>query len=249
MEGDQLTIAELVRNGTMSADMAGLLWAAVDEAVSFMTVAVPQNAGKSTLANAVLALRAPDVPLHPVGNEPELLERLKRERLGGYLVVGEFNPRMVRNYIWGEPVRRVFDALTAGYSLQTSLHAPGAVEGMREITRGSEVSDERAAAMKLVLYIEMFGESWAPDVKRRLLDVYEVRGVEGGEPIGQSLFRWHKQEDRFEKVAEPQQFGRDRADVARRSVIIGELAASGRTSATDVAQAVASFGSAAGSQG
>src|SRR5207249_5657455 len=88
---DDLTIAELVRNGSMSAAMAGTLWAAVDEGVSFITVAVPQNAGKSTTANAVLQLRPPGVLLHPVADEPERLEQLKRERLGGYLVVGEFS--------------------------------------------------------------------------------------------------------------------------------------------------------------
>src|SRR5437899_7194288 len=126
---DDLTMAELVRNRTMSAAMAATLWAAVDEGVSFITVAVPQNAGKSTTASAVLALRPPGVRLHPVADEPERLERLKQERLGGYLVVGELSPYGARRgYIWGEPVRRAFNTLTAGYSLQTSLHAPSAVE-------------------------------------------------------------------------------------------------------------------------
>ncbi len=55
-----ITIAELVRNGTMSAQIAGTLWAAVDEQRSFLTVAIPRFAGKSTLSNAVLALRRPD---------------------------------------------------------------------------------------------------------------------------------------------------------------------------------------------
>ena len=136
MKGQDIPIAEMVRNGTMSADMAGLLWAAVDEGVSFMTVAIPQNAGKSTTAEAVLALRPPNTPVIPVANEPELLEQLRQERRGGYLSVSEFNPRMRRSYIWDEPARRVFETLSAGYSLQASLHAGSAEEGMREITHG-----------------------------------------------------------------------------------------------------------------
>ena len=54
-----VTIAELVRNGTLSADIAAVLWCAVDAEASFLTAAVPRLAGKSTTSNAVLALRRP----------------------------------------------------------------------------------------------------------------------------------------------------------------------------------------------
>src|ERR1700730_14874634 len=152
-----LTIADLVRNGTMNAEIAGVLWAAVDDKISFLTVAVPRNAGKSTTSNAMLALRPPGVPLHEVAGEPDVMERLKREGLGGYLVVGEFSRGGRPGYIWGEPVRRVFNTLDAGYSLQTTLHAPSVEEAIRQVTEGNGVSDEHASAIKLVLYIEMFG--------------------------------------------------------------------------------------------
>ncbi|HWO72088.1 MAG TPA: hypothetical protein VNN21_00855, partial [Dehalococcoidia bacterium] len=86
----EITIADLVANGTMNAEMAAILWAAVDEQKSFLTVAIPRFAGKTTTSNAVLALRPPDMPIHHVAGEPEVMERLKRERRGGYLVVAEF---------------------------------------------------------------------------------------------------------------------------------------------------------------
>src|SRR5439155_12088856 len=87
----EITIAELVRNGTMSAAMAATLWAAAEDQVSFLTAAVPRNAGKSTTSNAVLALRRPGVLLHNVTGNTDEMERLKREKLGGYLVVAEFS--------------------------------------------------------------------------------------------------------------------------------------------------------------
>ena len=241
MKGEEVTIAEMVRNGTMSAEMAGLLWAAVDAQVSFMTVAVPQNAGKSTTAEAVLALRPEGMPLFPVANDPEFLAQLREERRGGYLCVAEFNPYMRRNYIWDEPARRVFDALPAGYALQASLHAPSAVDGMREITHGIGVSDERAAAMKLVLYLEMLGDWREPGVRRRLVDLYEVERVRDGEPIGKSLFRWVPGSDSFQQQAEPKTFDCDPANLERRAAIIGDLARAGRTSSHDVAEAVAGY--------
>ena len=239
---DEITIAELVRNGTLDAAMAGVLWAAVDEGVSFVTVAVPRNAGKSTMSNAVLALRPPGVPIHPVADEPERLERLKRERLGGYLVVAEFAPHGAsRGYIWGPAVRRVFETLDAGYSLQASLHAPSAVDGMRAIRYENGVPDDLAARIGLVLYIEMFSQWQDPGVRRRLVDIYEVHAVQNGELIGQSLFRWRQHDDSFEPLATPQRFGRDADDLARRASLLGELASAGRTKSADIGDAVTGY--------
>src|SRR6266542_1281744 len=76
-EAKGLSVAELVRNGTMSAEIAAVLWAAVDAQLSFLTVAVPRNAGKSTTSNAVLALRRPEAPLHRITGVPAQLDSLK----------------------------------------------------------------------------------------------------------------------------------------------------------------------------
>jgi hypothetical protein len=232
-------MAELVRNGTLSAEMAALLWAAVDEQLSFLTVAVPQMAGKTTTANAALALRGLGVPLHHVAGEAPVMERLKRERLGGYLVVGEFSRAPMPGYIWGEPVRRVFEALSAGYALQTSLHASGAEEAMRAITLGNGVGDAEASAIKLVVYIERFGGRGG--LWRRVTDLYEVHEVSGGRALGRSLFRWDATSDRFERASAPVQFASDEAGLARRAALIEGLARSGNTSSEAVSQAVAAF--------
>ena len=241
----EITIAELVRNGTMSAQVAATLWATVDEQRSFLTVAIPRFAGKSTLSNAVLALRPPDVALHQVDGAPELMERLRREQLGGYLVVAEFSQAPVPGYIWGEPVRRVFETLSAGYSLQAALHAPSVEEAIRVLTEGNGVSDELASAFDLVLYIERFGDDhdtyW-----RRLAEVYEVDTVENGAPRGRTLYRWIEDGDRFESVEAPRGFATDRAEFTARTSVLEELASSGRTSEREVDEALAAFRSGRG---
>lgn len=236
----EITIAELVRNGTMSAEMAAMLWAAVDEQRSFLTVAIPRFAGKSTLSKAVLALRPPEVPLHQVDGTPGPMERLKRERLGGYLVVAEFSQAPVPGYIWGEPVRRVFETLAVGYSLQASLHAPGVEEAVRIVTDGNGVSDEQASAFDLVLYIERFGED-QESFWRRLSHIYELDAVVDGWPRGRTLYRWLAEDDRFEAVEAPRTFAVARRDLEARAAVLAELARSGRTSGGDVAAALAAY--------
>jgi hypothetical protein len=236
---DDVTLAEMVRNGTMSAEMAAVIWAAVDEQVSFLTAAIPRFAGKTTTSEAALALRRPDVPLHRIDGSRAQTDRLAQERLGGYLVVAEFEQAPMPGYIWGEPVRRVFDTLSAGYSLQAVLHAGSVAEAISEVAHGNGVPDEQVAAFKLVLYIERFGtygNFW-----RRLSDLYELKGVENGRPVGQSLFRWQAEGDRFERLAEPEQWGRDREDLKRRAEVFATLAKEDRTSSADVRSAMEAF--------
>jgi hypothetical protein len=237
----QITIIDLVQNGTLNAEMAAVLWAAVDEQQSFLTVALPRFAGKTTTSNAVLALRRPETPAFLVAGEPQVMEQLKRERRGGYLVVAEFAPAPVPGYIWGEPVRRVFDAVhTGGYSLQTALHANSVEEGILEVTRGNGISDDQASVFKLVLYIQRFGSDLS-NFWRRITDLYEVHGVKDGRPVGQSLFRWRSDGDVFDKLAEPQQFALDREGLARRTALIEELSSAGLTSAETVDAAIAGY--------
>ncbi len=235
----EVTIPEMVRNGTMSAEIAALLWAAVDEQVSFLTVAIPRFAGKSTTSNAILEMRPPHVPLHHVAGEREVMERLRRERLGGYLVVAEFSQAPVPGYIWGEPVRRVFDTLDAGYSLQASLHAPSVQDGILEVTEGNGISDAAASRIGLVLYIELFGNDLA-DFWRRLSEVYEVDRVEGGRAQGRTLFRWLRSNDTFARENEPRNFAAN-ADLAGRAAVLDNLARPGRTNSGDVQAALAAY--------
>jgi hypothetical protein len=240
----EITIAELVRNGTMSAEMAAVLWAAVDERQSFLTVAVPRFAGKTTTSNAVLALRPSEMPVTPVAGEPAQMELLKQERRGGYLQVAEFAYAPVPGYIWGPPVRRVFETVhEGGYALQTALHAPGVEAGMLEVTEGNGISDEHASTFKLIMYIERFGYGYE-SFWRRVTDLYEVDDVKGGRPRGRSLFRWREAGDTFEQLADPQQWGADRDDLAQRASIIAALAQRDLTGPGEVAAALSEYRSA-----
>jgi hypothetical protein len=239
-ENYKLSIAELVHNGTMDAEIAGTLWAAVDEKLSFLTVAVPQNAGKTTVASAVLALRPPEVELNFVLGKQDELEALASEARGGYIVVGEFSHAPMPSYIWGEPVRQVFSTLRAGYSLQTSLHAPGVEAAVDVITTQNGVPDADASALNLIAYIEVF-RNGDGGVARRVTEFYELDRIEGGRAVGRTLFRWQRGSDTFDKLTEPQNFAQDRDALTKRRGLLQELVTRGRTSIDDVAAAVNAF--------
>src|SRR4051812_17272011 len=239
-ENYKLSIAELVANGTMDADIAGTLWAAVDEKLSFITVAVPQNAGKTTVASAVLALRPPEVELNFVLGRSDELETLARDARGGYIVVGEFSHAPMPSYIWGDAVRQVFSTLHAGYSLQTSLHAPGVEAAVDVVTRQNGVPDADAGALKLIAYIEVF-RTGDGGVARRVTEVYELDRVENGRPVGRTLHRWRRKSDTFDKLSEPQNFAQDHEALTQRRALIQALVNANRTSIEEVADAVESF--------
>ena len=228
--------------------MGATLWAAVDQRCSYVVVAVPRLAGKSTIGNAMLSLLPPEVPVHRLSGEEEEMARLKAEALGGYLVVGEFSKAPVPTYIWGDPVRRVFDTLGAGYSLATALHAPSLEETFEAICQGNEISDQDASRIKLMVYLRRFGtgperraDTIPDNFWRRMAEVHEVERVEGGEPVGRLLHRWVEEEDRFESLNAPQLLGTDAQDLAARTACLRELAEAGRTSAEDVARMVADY--------
>lgn len=237
----EITIAELIKNGTMSADIAGLLWAAVDEKVSFLTAALYRNAGKSTVAKAVLSLRPKNVSLHYASNNWQVTEKLLNvEKHGGYLVVDEFSDYDYPGYLWGDEIKHVFKMLKNGYSLQASLHAESAEDAILELTQKNQVSDDEASQIQLVIFIEMFGTSLS-DAKRRVTQIYEVHRVEGGNPMGHLVFQWNIEDDSFELLEESHLFARNKEELKKRSEILGFLANTGKTSPEDIEKAITDF--------
>lgn len=237
----EITIITLIKNKTLNEEIAGLLWSAVDEKISFLTSAVYRNAGKSTVAKATLSLRPKNIPLHYVSDSPEVTEKLLGvEKHGGYLVVEEFSPADIPGYLWGNEAKHVFQMLRNGYSLQGSLHAESAEDAILQLTQGIGITDEDASQIQLVVFIEMFGTT-ASDAKRRVSEVYEVHRVEGGSPLGHLIFKWDKDTDTFESIEESHLFGRNKEEVRKRGEILGYLANTNKTTQEDVEKALADF--------
>ncbi|HKY51685.1 MAG TPA: hypothetical protein VJP45_10555 [Candidatus Limnocylindria bacterium] len=207
-----LSLDDLAANGTMSNEIAATLRATAAGRHSFLVVAIPRLAGKTTVMSAILASAPPGAPIRTVGDDGVDIETLAAEAAGGYLVVPEISEYPVTpGYIWGAPVRRVFARIGEETALAAALHAPGAPEAMEIVTRANGVPDDQAARIALVVYIRSLGTDWRRPTGRRVAAVHEIVGVRGGVAATRLLHRWDERADRFETVAEPRRFAAARA--------------------------------------
>ena len=206
----ELTLPALVANGTMSAPIAETLRATAREGHSFAVFAIPRMAGKSTTLGAMLAERAPGSPVRVVTGEAPEQDKLRKDCEGGYLVIPEILAGQAKDvpseYIFGEPVRRVFETLASGYSLAFTTHADGLREMFDIVARKNQVSDEHCSLIRLCVYLRSIGE-WEHPEKRRVSEVHEVLRVTGGVPEVRLLHRWDEASDTFVDVDRPRIIG------------------------------------------
>lgn len=198
-----LGLADLVQNGTMSAEIAATLAGVVEERRSFLVFAVPRLAGKSTVMHAMLARADGGTPIRAVNGDAAEAARLRSGDGRGYLVIPEISQYAVMpGYIWGAPVRRVFSSLERGYALAAALHASGVAEAFAVVCDGNGVPDEHASRIQLAVYIRSLGE-WHSPARRVVAAVHEIHGVSGGKPRTRALHLWDEAADRFVTVNEP----------------------------------------------
>jgi hypothetical protein len=200
-----LNLEDLVANGTMSAEVAATLTATAQGRHSFLVVAIPRLAGKSTVMAAMLEHRPKRAPLKTVGDDGVDIEALAAASVGGYLVVPEISEYPVTpGYIWGAAVRRVFARIGEDVALAAALHAPGATEAVDVVCRGNGVPDEEASRIAVVVYIRSLGKDWRQPTGRRIATVHEVSSVREGRPDLRLLHRWDERTDTFETLSQPE---------------------------------------------
>lgn len=196
------SLDDLVRNGTMPAEIAATLRAAAIARASFLVFAKPRLAGKTTVQLAMLDLVPPGTPIRTIGVDGDDVAALAREAQGGYLAIPEISrPRasgsVTPGYIWGEPVRRAFAVRHC--SLAVVLHADSVDEALG-IIRESEVPDVDLERLDLLVHLRSLGDDWQSPTRRVVAHVHEG----GSRP--RLLHRWDEAADRFETEAKPSRF-------------------------------------------
>jgi hypothetical protein len=183
----------------MSSDIAETLRATARARRSFIVMAVPRLAGKSTVMQAMLDERPKSAPLRTIAEDGDDIAELLRESRSGYLRIPEISRfPAAPGYIWGAPVRKVFAGVGGGVSLAAALHAPDPDEAFAIICDGCGVSDADAGKIEIVVYLRSLGR-WQEPTRRVVSTVHEIAGVRGGKPTARLLFAWDEASDRFVK--------------------------------------------------
>jgi type IV secretory pathway ATPase VirB11/archaellum biosynthesis ATPase len=181
----------------MSPDIAETLREVARRKRSFIVVAVPRLAGKSTVLRAILAERPKSSRVMTLAEDGENVDQLVKESAGGYLVIPEITQSAAMpGYIWGADVRRVFRAVKDRVSLAATLHADGPEDAFAQICGGCGVPDAEAAKITVVIGLRSLGR-WEDPARRVVASVHEIKGVAEGRPKLRLLQRWDESRDEF----------------------------------------------------
>ena len=192
-----LTLDDLVENGTMSAEIAATLSGVAASRRSYLVIALPRLAGKSTVGKAMLEIaRQGGAPVRELGEDGTDVEALVREARGGYLYVPEVSQHPVTaGYVWGPPVRSAFAATQEGTALSTALHADSADDAL-EVLRANGVPEKHLASLALIVHIRSLGE-WEHPTRRVVAGVYQTK-LKDGTVTTSVLHHWDEARDRFD---------------------------------------------------
>ncbi len=184
-----LTISDLVANATISAAGADVLRAIAASGRSFLVHALPQNAGKSTLTDAILAEAPVIVPRHEFYGSAEEATALAASPTRGYLLVAEMGHHGRRGYLANEEIVRAFELVHDGYALASSLHADS-VDEVFEVLRRNGVTTSVASAIPYLVKVRVLGNPRDASAQRVVEAIHEITPSSDGGYDDAVLYEW-----------------------------------------------------------
>lgn len=135
------SVVELIRAGTLDAELAAALWLLVEAGVPFLVAGEGQGTGKTTLLGALLDFVAPETTVVELAGESETFGWLPQATELGWphganpptdrprikpdttlLVAAELSDHLPA-YTWGAAARLAVRAASIGYGLAATIHA------------------------------------------------------------------------------------------------------------------------------
>src|SRR5581483_2301339 len=241
--GGDLTIVDLVANGTIMPSPAAALWWAIERGASLLTAGGPSGAGKSTLANACLGFLPDGARAYAVAGRDD---PLRLPTVGGPF------------YVAGAAARRIFAKVREGARVVGTLHADSVDEAIEVLGGEVELLPEDIARADLVAVTRVVDDPGAGDrrgvwripsdrpVRRRVVEI-GLLGPDAERGVGWiPLATWNGASERLDLADAPAALARwagvSRAaagkGIAERADALAALAAEGRRDPRDVADAV-----------
>jgi hypothetical protein len=218
--GRTLSIVDLIRAGTISAEMAGCAMRAMQQGASLLTGARPSGAGKTTLMAAMLHLLPPDVPIVTVERPAVIAEaQTHRPARRACYLAHEIGAGRYFGYIWGRNVAEFLNLVDGPRRVATCLHAD-TLEETEEILAAPPLSAGRDILEKIGLVLFMRIDRTAGGYRRRVTTMYGL----DGDGKRRRWFAHQADSDTFERVDAGRETNTSarHVDFMRRLVDLGE---------------------------
>lgn len=184
------SIVELIRDGTLDAELAAQLWLLVGGRVPIVVAAGPQGAGKTTLLRAILDFLPPGVRVVELAGENETFDWLPQASELGWpgnarppadhdpvrpettvLLASELSDHTPA-YTWDAAARVFVRAASIGYGLAATIHAD-ALEEVFELlgSRPVQATEDELSRLGVILILRR------TRVGRRVVAAHYVRPV------------------------------------------------------------------------
>jgi flagellar protein FlaI len=265
------SIVDLIRGGTLDAELAAELWLLVEARVPVVVAAQAQGVGKSTLLGALLDFLPPSVRVIELAGETETFEWLPQASELGW--PGTARPQADREpvradttvllahelsnhtpaYTWDEPARIAVRAASIGYGLAATIHADS-LDDVFDLLRLRPVglTDDELSHLGVVLILRRVDGG-----RRRVVAAHYVRPIARDvhghlQRLGPAvLATWDADTDSLEHFGwgvTPElaaRVGRRPGDfeieVERRRDLLDRLVAAGTTGRDEVRQALLTY--------
>ncbi|QDP94774.1 hypothetical protein FOE78_01555 [Microlunatus elymi] len=182
----------MITSQSITSSGADILRSIAKTRQSFLVHALPQGAGKTTLVQAILAEVPDSVPRDEFFGTEEERQTLAAAEEPGYLLVAEIGHHGRPGYLAGPDVPRIFDLLTRGYSLASSLHAD-TVDQVFEVLAANGVPAAVAATVPYLITVRMIRNQAGTRVRRVVDEIHNLTTDGSGEPSAARLYRWDGQ--------------------------------------------------------
>jgi hypothetical protein len=186
------SIIELIRTGTLDAELAAQLWLLVEAQVPVVVAAEAQNVGKSTLLGALLDFLPPNIRVVELAGKEETFDWLPQASELGWpgtvappipgaepvrptttvLLAPELSDHMP-GYTWGAAARVAVRAASIGYGLAATIHADSLDDVFEALRRPPvRLADDELSHLGLVLVLRLVEGD-----RRRVAAAHYVRPV------------------------------------------------------------------------
>jgi hypothetical protein len=225
------SIVELIRAGTIDAELAAVVWLLLEARVPLVVAAERSRTGKSTLLDALLDFLPPGVQRRELEGVAETFDWLPHARDLGWRQAAPLNPPAATapadpattwlvaqelsdhlpTYVWGDTARVALRSVSLGFGLAATIHADSLEEVFDALRRPPvALTDDELTRLGVVLILRAYppapGDLEAGPARRVVAAHYVrplARDAHGHvQRLGPAvLTAWDEREDVFEHFA------------------------------------------------